>query len=103
MGVTPAREPGPGKTGSNVGKIKNKPKKGKAKRLVPPGNKAAPQGCVGSRTQDRSKGEPGLLKKDIRSSGSGDLQPGKKLVLTISDQSRGKTEKSSLFHVTSTE
>jgi hypothetical protein len=36
MGVTPARDPGPGKTKSNVGKIKNKPKKGKAKHLVPP-------------------------------------------------------------------
>jgi hypothetical protein len=29
MGVTLARDPGPGKTDSNVGKIKNKPKKGK--------------------------------------------------------------------------
>jgi hypothetical protein len=106
MGVTPARSPGPGKTDSNVGKIKtskNKPKKGKATRLVPPGKKVAPQECVGSRTRDRSKGEPGLVKKDIRSSGSGDLQPGKKEVLTISDQSRGKTKKSSLLHLTSTE
>jgi hypothetical protein len=33
MGVTPAQDPGPGKTDSNVVKIKNKPKKGKAKRL----------------------------------------------------------------------
>jgi hypothetical protein len=51
MGVTPARDSRPGKTDSNVGKIKtskNKPKKGKAKRLVPPGKKAAPQECVGS-------------------------------------------------------
>jgi hypothetical protein len=48
MGVTPARDPGPGKTDSNVGKIKNKPKKGKAKCMVPPGKKAAPQECVGS-------------------------------------------------------
>jgi hypothetical protein len=48
MGVTPARDPGPGKTGSNVSKIKNKPKKGKAKRLLPPEKKAAPQECVGS-------------------------------------------------------
>jgi hypothetical protein len=48
MGVTPARDPGPGKTDSNVSKIKNKPKKGKAKRLVPPGKKVAPQECVGS-------------------------------------------------------
>jgi hypothetical protein len=66
MGVTPARDPGPGKTDSNVGKIKtskNKPKKGKAKCLVPPGKKAAPHEYVGSRTRDRSKGEPGLVEK----------------------------------------
>jgi hypothetical protein len=76
MGVTPAHDPGPGKADSNVGKrktIKNKPKKGKAKRLVPPGKKAAPQECVGIRTRDRSKGKPGLVGKDIRSSGSADL------------------------------
>jgi hypothetical protein len=103
MGVTPVRDPGPGKTDSNVGKIKNKPKKGKAKGLVPPGKKAAPQEYVGSRTRDRSKGKPGLVEKDIRSSGSGNLQPGKKEVLTISDQLRGKTKKSSLLHLTSTE
>jgi hypothetical protein len=48
-GVTPTRDPGPGKTDSNVGKIKtskNKSKKGKAERLVPPGKKAAPQEYV---------------------------------------------------------
>jgi hypothetical protein len=50
-----------------------------------------------------SKGEPGLVEKDIRSSGSDDLQPGKKEVFTISDQPRGKTKKSSLLHLTSTE
>jgi hypothetical protein len=52
---------------------------------------------------DRSKGKPGLVEKDIRSSGSDDLQPGKKEVFTISDQPRGKTNKSSLLHLTSTE
>jgi hypothetical protein len=106
MGVTPARDPGPGKIDSNVGKIKtskNKPKKGKAKRLAPPGKKASPQECVGSLTRDRGKGEPGLIGKDLRSSGSGDLQPDKKKVLAISNQSRGKTKKSSLLHLTSTE
>jgi hypothetical protein len=106
MGVTPARDPGPGKTDINVGKIKtskNKPKKGKAKRLVPPWKKAAPQECVGSRTQDRSKGKPGLVEKDLRSSGSDDLQSDKKKVLAIFNQSRGKTKKSSLLHLTSTE
>jgi hypothetical protein len=103
MGLTPARDPGPGKTDRNVGKIKNKPKKGKAKCLVTPGNKAAPQECVGSRTRDRSKVKPGLVRKDTRSSGSGNLQQGKKEVFTISDQPRGKTKKSSLLHLTSTE
>jgi hypothetical protein len=103
MGVTPARDPGPGKTDSNVGKIENKPKKGNAKRLVPPGKKAAPQECVGSRTRDHSKVKPGLVRKDIRSSGSGNLQQGKEDVFTNSDQPRGKTKKSSLLHVTSTE
>jgi hypothetical protein len=103
MGVTPARYPGPGKTDSNVGKIKNKPKKGKAKCLVPSGKKASPQECVGSRTWDRRKGKPGLVEKDISSSGCDDLQQGKKEVFTISDQPRGKTKKSSLLHLTSTE
>jgi hypothetical protein len=103
MGVTPARDPGPGKTKSNVGKIKNKPKKGKEKRLVPPGKKAAPQECVGSLTRDRSKVKPGLVRKDIRSSGSDNLQQGKEDAFTISDQPRGKTKKSSLLHLTSTE
>jgi hypothetical protein len=59
MGVTPARDLGPGKTDSNVGKIKNKPKKGKEKRVVPPGKKEAPQECVGSRTRDRYRSNPG--------------------------------------------
>jgi hypothetical protein len=47
---------------------------------------------LGSRTRDHSKGKPGLVEKDIRSSGSGDLQPGKKEVFTISDHPRGKTK-----------
>jgi hypothetical protein len=93
MGVTPARYPGPGNTDSNVGKIKNKPKKGKAKCLVPPGKKAAPQECVESRTWDRSKVKPGLVRKDIRSSGSDNLQQGKEDEFTNSDQPRGKTKK----------
>jgi hypothetical protein len=106
MGVTPTCDPGPGKTNSNAGKIKtskSKPNKGKAISLVPPGKKAAPKECVGSRTQDRRKGEPGLVEKDLRSSGSGDLQPGKKEVLAIFNQSRGKTKKSSLLQLTSSE
>jgi hypothetical protein len=103
MGVTPARGPGPGKTNSNVEKIKNKPKKGKAKRMVPPGKKAVPQECVGSRTRDCSKVKPGLVRKDIRSSGSDNLQQGKEDELTNSDHPRGKTKKASLLHLTSTE
>jgi hypothetical protein len=45
MGVTPARDRGPGKTDSGVGKTetkKNKPKKGKVIHSVPPGKEAAP-------------------------------------------------------------
>jgi hypothetical protein len=103
MGVTPAQDPGPGKTDSNVGKIKNNPNKGNAKRVVPPGKKAAPQECVGSLTWDRSKVKPGLVRKDIRSSGSYNLQQGKEDEFTSSDQPIGKTNKSSLLHLTSTE
>jgi hypothetical protein len=66
MGVTPARVMGPGKTDSGVGKTetsKIKPSKGKVKSLVPPGKKAAPPECVGSRIRDRAKADPGLVKK----------------------------------------
>jgi hypothetical protein len=103
MGVNPARDPGPGKTDSNVSKIKNKPKKGKSKCLVPPRKKAAPQECVGSLTRDRSKVKLGLLREDIRSSGSDNLQQGKEDVFVNSDLPREKTKKSSLLHLTSTE
>jgi hypothetical protein len=66
MGVTPARDPGPGQANGVVSKTesnKSKPKKGKVIRLVQPGKEAAPQECVGSRTRDRAKAEPGLVKK----------------------------------------
>jgi hypothetical protein len=66
MGVTPARDPGPGKTGGGVGKTethKSKPRKGNVIRLVPPGKEAAPQEYVGSRTRDCAKAGPGLVKK----------------------------------------
>jgi hypothetical protein len=66
MGVTPAQDPGPGKTNGGVGKTetnKSKHNKGKLTRLVPPGKKAAPQECVGSRTRDRAKLGPGIMKK----------------------------------------
>jgi hypothetical protein len=58
---------------------------------------------IGSRTRDRSKVKPGFVRKDIRSSGSDNLQQGKEDVFTNSDQPRGKTKKSSLLHLTSTE
>jgi hypothetical protein len=57
---------------------------------------------VGSRTRDRSKVKPGLVRKDIRSSGSDNLQQAKEDEFTNSDQPRGKTKKSSLLHLTST-
>jgi co-chaperonin GroES (HSP10) len=66
MGVTPARDPGPGKTDGGVGITetnKSKPKKGKVICLVPSGKEAAPHECVGSRTRDRAKAGPGLVKK----------------------------------------
>jgi hypothetical protein len=66
MGVTLARDPGPGKTNIGVGKTKTsktKSSKVKIKSLVPPGKKAAPQECVGSLTRDRAKAEPGLVNK----------------------------------------
>jgi hypothetical protein len=80
MGVTPARDPGPGKTNGSIGKTetnKTKPKQGKVTLLVPPGKEAAPQECVGSRTRDRAKLGPGLVKKIAD--------------LTIFDQSNGKS------------
>jgi hypothetical protein len=39
---------------------------------------------VGSQTRDRSKVRPGLVRKDIRSSGSDNLQQGKEDVFTNS-------------------
>jgi hypothetical protein len=66
MGVTPAQDPGPVKTDSGVVKTETsntRPSEGKIKSLVPPGKKAAPQECVGSRTRDRAKAETGFVKK----------------------------------------
>jgi hypothetical protein len=80
MGVTPARDLGPGKTDGGVGKTetnKSKTKKGKVIHLVPPGKEATLQDCVGSRTRDRAKAEPGLVKKITD--------------LTILNQSKGKS------------
>jgi hypothetical protein len=80
MGVTPARDPGPGKTEGGVGKTetnKSKPKKGKVTRLVPPGKDTAPQECVGSRTRTRAKAGPGLVRKNAD--------------FTIFNQSKGKS------------
>jgi hypothetical protein len=80
MGVTPARDPGPGNTDSGVGKTetnKNKPDKGKVIRLVRPGKETAPQECVGSQRRDRAKPGPGRVKKIAD--------------LTIFNQSTGKS------------
>jgi hypothetical protein len=80
MGVTPTRDPGPGKTDGGVGKTetnKGKPKKGNVTHLVPPGKEAAPQECIGSRIRDRAKAEHGLVKKIAD--------------LTIFNQSKGKS------------
>jgi hypothetical protein len=66
MGVTPARDLGPGRTNSGVEKTetsKTKPLKGKVKSLVPTGKKAASQKCVGSWTRYRAKAEHGIVKK----------------------------------------
>jgi hypothetical protein len=65
MGVTPARDRGPGNTCSGVGKTetgKNKPNKGKLLRLVPHGKEVPPQECVGRQTQDQAKQGPGCVK-----------------------------------------
>jgi hypothetical protein len=80
MGATPAQDPGPGKTESDVGKTetnKNKPKEVTLVRLTPPGKEAAPQECVENRTQDRAKLGPGRMKKIAD--------------LTIFNQSTGKS------------
>jgi hypothetical protein len=48
MGVTPARDPGPGKTDSGVGKTEtsnNTPNKSKVTSLVLPGKEAEPYEC----------------------------------------------------------
>jgi hypothetical protein len=58
---------------------------------------------VGSQTRDHSKVKPGIVRKDIRSSGSDNLQQGREDVFTNSDQPRGKNKKTSLLHLTSTE
>jgi hypothetical protein len=80
MVVTPVRDPGPGNTDGGVIKTeinKIKPYKGKVIRLVPPGKEAAPQECVGSRTRDRAKAGPGIVKKIAD--------------LTMFNQSKGKS------------
>jgi hypothetical protein len=80
MGVTPARDPGPGKSDDGVGKTqtnKSKLSKGKVIRLVPPGKEAAPQKFVGSRARDRAEAGPGLVRKIAD--------------LTIFNQSKGKS------------
>jgi hypothetical protein len=50
IGVTPARDPGPGKNDSSVGKTETH--RGTVISLVLPRKEAAPQECLGSRTRD---------------------------------------------------
>jgi hypothetical protein len=74
------RDPGPTETDDGVGKTEtntSKPKKGKVICLVPRCKEAAAQECVGSRTRDRAKLGPGLVKKIAD--------------LTIFNQSNGKS------------
>jgi hypothetical protein len=69
MGVTPARDPGPGKTDGGVGKTetnKSKPKKGKVIRLVPLGKRRHHMSVLG-------------------------VEPGTVADLTIFNQSKGKS------------
>jgi hypothetical protein len=105
MGVTPVQDLRPGKTDSGVGKTetsKTKPSKGKVKSLVHPGKKAAPQECVGSRTRDRAKAEPGLVKK-IADPAIFNQSSGKSVsIFPRGSCGPGKTLKSrSLLHLTS--
>jgi hypothetical protein len=105
MGVTPARDPGPGKTNSGVGKTETsntKPSKGKVKSLVPPGKKSAPQECFGSQTRDRAKAEPELVKK-IADPAIFNQSSGKSVsIFPRGSRGTGKTLKSrSLLHLTS--
>jgi hypothetical protein len=105
MGVTLARDPGPEKINSGVRKTETsqtKPSKGKVKSLVPPGKKATPQECDGSRTRDREKAEPGLVKK-IADPAIFNQSSGKSVsIFPRGSRGPGKTPKSrSLLHLTS--
>ena len=104
MGVTPERDPGPGKTDRGVGKketSKTKPRKGKTKSLVPLG-KAAPQECVGSQTRDRAHVGSGLVTK-IADSAILNESSGKTYARAAHDDV-GQVQKSrSLLHLTSKE
>jgi hypothetical protein len=118
MGVTPAKDPGPGKTDGGVGKekktdggvgkarktdsvvgkketSKTRPGKGKVRNLVPLG-KAAPQECVGSRTRDRVEAGPALVTNTMSHQG--------KTYARAARDGVGNVRKSrSLLHLTSKE
>jgi hypothetical protein len=91
MGVTPSRYPGPGKINSGVGKTETSKTK-----------KAAPQDCVGSRTRDYAKAEPGLVKK-IADPAIFNQSSGKSVsIFPRGSRGPGKTLKiRSLLHLTS--
>jgi hypothetical protein len=118
MGVTPAKDPGPGKTDGGVGKekkndggvgkarkiesvvgkketSKTRPGKGKVRNLVPLG-KAAPPECVGSRTRDRVEAGPALVTNTMSYQG--------KTYARAARDGVGNVRKSrSLLHLTSKE
>jgi hypothetical protein len=105
MGVTPAQDPGPAKTDSGVVKTetrKTKPIKGKVKSMVPPGKKAAPQECVGSRTRYRVKAEPRLVEKIADPAIFNQSSGNSVSIFPRGSRGPGKTLKSrSLLHLTS--
>jgi hypothetical protein len=114
MGVTPAKDPGPGKTDGGVSKTrktdsfvgkketsKTRPGKGKLRNLLPLG-KAAPQECAGSRTRDRGKAGPALVTKIADSAATMSHQG--KTYARATRHGVGNVRKSrSLLHLTSKE
>jgi hypothetical protein len=106
MGMTLARDPGPGNTDSGVGKKDsriNKPKRGKSIRVVPPGKEAAPQECVWSRNRALAKLGPGRVEKIadlaiLKQSRGKSVLPGRATCMKQVKHSKNK----SLLHLTST-
>ena len=105
MGVTPARDPGPGKTDSGVRKTetsKTIPRKGKVRSLVPLG-RAAPQECVGSRSRDRRAYAGSGLMTKIADSAILNESSGKTYLRAARDGVVNVRKSRSLLHLTSKE